>query len=344
MEGDAGTGRAVVAGIGLAIVQVVAAPFELGAGLGTLSGKLDVGAETTAGDWLSAAGDVLSFFGASRLISEVRKVGTTLLSKAAAQSTATRGSRGALITEARRTITREAAAASKYVDDTAKRLADERYWHTLKTELEASADLLASQRKANIAVNNPSVRRLDFSDSRFQRLDITEELQGSGFHVWSDGQSAYRVLRTDGQAWTVNQSTGGGYFQDFVRGHQVYDRLGLLEYRGQGKSIDGRPFVEMQLHDGFRLPNEVGNAVDQLKFLDQHRHDLIRETLVDLWKQTSKTEKFYEFQWGMNRNGDLVFIDPFHLSKADFAKVNERIDELVRMGRLSNSGRFHWLK
>jgi RHS repeat-associated protein len=344
MEGDAGTGRAVVAGIGLAIAQVVAAPFELGAGLGTLSGKLDVGAETTAGDWLSAAGDVLSFLGTSRLISEVRKVGTTLLSKAAVQSTATRSGRGAVIAEARRIITREAAAASKYIDDTAKRLADERYWHTLKTELEASADLLASQRKAQIAVNNPSVRRLDFSDSRFQRLDTTEELAGSGFNVWSDGQSAYRVLRTDGQAWTVNQSTGGGYFQDFVRGHQVYDRLGLLEYRGQGKSIDGRPFVEMQLHDGFRLPNEVGNAVDQLKYLDQQRHDLIRETLVDLWKQTSKTEKFYEFQWGMNRNGDLVFIDPFHLSKSDFAKVNERIDELVRMGRLSKSGRFHWLK
>ena len=344
-SGDGGVWRAYVAGGLYALAQVASAPFELGAATGTIAGKIDVGAEVTAGDWIGAAGDVLSVVGVARLAQTIQKVGTTVLAKMSSSGTATRAARGAAIAEARRTIGREVAHATQLMDDAAKKLADDRQWRLLKNEMEESSRLLAAERKAaNLAsTEGQAVRRIDLNDGRFRQLDIDPELEGSAFNVYSDGKSAFRVLQEDSIAFRYSAKTGGAYFEDFVRGHKVYDRLGLLEFRGQGKTLNHRPFVEMQLHDGFHFPKAGENGLGELSYLDQHRHAVIQDTLADLWKSSQRIESRFELQWGMNRNGDLAIIDPPQFTAEEFARVNKRIDELSRLGRLSPTGRFRWI-
>lgn len=336
LEGDAKPWRAVVAGMAYVGAQLVTAPFEMGAAAGTLAGKLDVGAEVTAGEWIFGALDAASIVGA---VGTVGKIGLTEVAEQAAKVSANRAARGAVIAEARRTIGREVGAAVSLLDEAPKRAAWDRQWHALEKQVTRSAEVLSAERRLSHVVSQRAPKTIDLADSSLKQLDNSMDLVGSGWNVYSDGQSAYRVLRNDVIAWRENVRTGGEVFREAVRGHELYDRLGLLKFRGTGVTRDGRPFIEMQLHEGFRF----GEA-KELSFLDQHRVEFIEDTVQKLWRKTGDARTGFEFQWGINGKGELSVIDPPGLSPEAAIKVNQAVDELSGAGRLSPQGRFHWLK
>ncbi|MGE4180034.1 MAG: Ig-like domain-containing protein [Limisphaerales bacterium] len=146
VDGDAGTWRAVAAGVAYATAQVVLAPFELGAGAGTVAGKLDVGAEITAGEWIAAGADALAVAGA---LGKAGKIGLTEIAEHAAKSSANRSLRGAVIGEARRTLGREVGSAAKWIDEAPKRLAAEREWHQISRHVDESMREAALLRRAS---------------------------------------------------------------------------------------------------------------------------------------------------------------------------------------------------
>jgi len=145
VEGDAGLGRAVAAGIAYGTAQFLLFPLELGSASGTVAGKIDVGAEVTAGEWIAAAGEPLY---ALSTVARGAKIGRTLLSKQATLTVPSQGSRGAVIAEARRTIGREAADAAKRLDDIPKRVAADREWRQINRVIEESSREASLLRRA----------------------------------------------------------------------------------------------------------------------------------------------------------------------------------------------------
>ncbi|MCC6234133.1 MAG: hypothetical protein IT580_15930, partial [Verrucomicrobiales bacterium] len=95
----AGAWRAYAATVAAVAAEAVVSPLELGAAAGTVAGKLDVGAEITAGEWVAAAGDVMA---GVQGLGTVGKIGASALSRRAAQSSAAQLARGGVIKEARR--------------------------------------------------------------------------------------------------------------------------------------------------------------------------------------------------------------------------------------------------
>lgn len=146
VEGDAGLGRAVAAGVAYGTAQFLLFPLELGSASGTVAGKLDVGAEVTLGEWIGAVGEPFVALG---YVSRGAKIGRTLLAREAAASTSVQAGRGSVINEARRTLGREAASAAKWIDDAPKRIAAEREWHQIHRHIDESMREASLLRRAD---------------------------------------------------------------------------------------------------------------------------------------------------------------------------------------------------
>jgi hypothetical protein len=160
---------------------------------------------------------------------------------------------------------------------------------------------------------------------------------GSAWEVWTEGKYAYRVLRNDVIAWKENVRTGGALFEEVRRGHAFYNRLGLLKFHGTGLTTSGQPFVRMQLHEGFRFVPESA-----LSPLDRHRVGFLNDLLQKIHRKAVGTD--FEFQWGVNKLGELRIIDPPKFTKTEFEKVEKIMEEMVRAGHLTPTGKLHWLK
>jgi RHS repeat-associated protein len=336
-RGGEGWVRAVVAASVETAAIVGLSPFETGASAGTVSGKVAVGAQVSAMEWLGAGMDVAAMAGP---MFKLGRMGAAAVAERAAQ----RAARQVVIAEARTTLKSAVGQAAKLIDDAPKRLAAEKEWLTISRQVDESMRELAAARKAQIAAEFRAWKqasdlpsRIDLTKGNFRRLDTDPEYMGSAWEVWTEGKYAYRVLRNDVIAWKENVRTGGALFEEVRRGHAFYNRLGLLKFHGTGLTTSGQPFVRMQLHEGFRFVPESA-----LSPLDRHRVGFLNDLLQKIHRKAVGTD--FEFQWGVNKLGELRIIDPPKFTKTEFEKVEKIMEEMVRAGHLTPTGKLHWLK
>lgn len=144
--GDGGVVRPLIAAAIDTAATLASAPLEVGAGLGTVAGKLDVGAQVTTSEWIQAGGDVLSIAGT---LGTAGRIGASALARRSAEQAATQLARGAVIAEARRTIGREVGAAARLLDNVPARAAAEREFLQISRAMDESARELSLLRRAN---------------------------------------------------------------------------------------------------------------------------------------------------------------------------------------------------
>ena len=175
-DGDGGILRPVVATAVETVATLASAGLETGASAGTVSGKLDVGAEVTTGEWIAAAGDVLSVAGN---VGTLGKIGFSALSRRAAQQAATRAARGAVISEARRSIGEAAADSVKLINKGPQRIAAERQALAIGRDADIARRAVAAETRAARAVRK--ARRAADNAGRMSARSGHDTVVGSVF-------------------------------------------------------------------------------------------------------------------------------------------------------------------
>ncbi len=262
----AGAWRAYAATVAAVAAEAVVSPLELGAAAGTVAGKLDVGAEITAGEWVAAAGDVMA---GVQGLGTVGKIGASALSRRAAQSSAAQLARGGVIKEARRTLTGAVADAARQVDDAAVHLASQRALHRMTREADEAAARLMHQARTPVVAPGGTPSPADLAAALRGKAGIQPPAAGSALRHVEPKTISFHPDFNDAMARAAEDTI-------YIRAVLEHKMIGVREVPGLKAygQFDPNRAHEIVIRAGLSPGRRVNTLFHESHHLEVVAHDL----------------------------------------------------------------------
>jgi hypothetical protein len=162
-------------------------------------------------------------------------------------------------------------------------------WETPDTYMEG-------RQKASLPDRSP------LETTHLRELGTHEEDMGASFRFFVLDEAAGRGARVS-KPYALRRE--GGDLTPHERGHLLWDSMGFMKYHGKGRTTDGMPYFDVEMHRGFVHMDRVANLPAHVESAMQ---DFTRA--FDGFMKRHTGEAYGDFQWGVDETGQVAVIDP----------------------------------